>query len=197
MTQVPTAVSVSAMEAAIADLFAVADALRREGRATLALPILQMLSRLHPGRDAVRLAYVRTLSELGRTFEAIDELNALKQRSASGGVLAAIQGEARVAIERFNAHLARNEPVEAERYAAALAALLPQHVPSLQAALSCNVALGRKEEAIRYGRAILALEPQNLEIQHLLVSLLTPAAGQPEAATEAKPAPRRAKKAKA
>jgi predicted Zn-dependent protease len=183
------------MESQISDLLTISDVLRREGRAAMALPILQMLSRLHPGRDAIRLAHVRTLSELGMTFEAITELNLLKQRSASTGVLAAIQAEARVAIEKFNAHLARNEHVEAERYAAALAELLPQHAPSLQAALSCNVALGRKDEALRYGRAILALEPQNLEVQKLLASLLNSPAAQGGPAAEAKAAPRRTRKA--
>lgn len=193
MSQVPTAVSVTAMQGQISDLLAISDVLRREGRAAMALPILQMLARLHPGRDAIRLALVRTLSELGMTIEAIAELNTLKQRSAETGVLAAIQAEARVAIEKFNSHLARNEHVEAELYAAALAELLPQHVPSLQAALSCNVALGRKDEALRYGRAILAVDPQNLEVQSLLVTLLNPAAGQTLPATEA--TPRKAKKA--
>jgi tetratricopeptide (TPR) repeat protein len=196
VTQVPTAVTASAVEAQISDLFAVADVLRREGRSALALPILQMLSRLHPGRDAIRLAHVRTLSELGRTLEAIAELNALKQRSASTGVLAAIQGEARVAIEKFNACLARNEPVEAERYAAALAELLPQHSPSLQAAMTCNVALGRTAEAVRYGRTILMLEPENVEVQRLLTTLLNPPAVQAEQpAAETKPAPRKARRA--
>jgi predicted Zn-dependent protease len=183
------------METQISELYAVADVLRREGRAAMALPILQMLSRLHPGRDAIRLAHVRTLSELGMTLEAIAELNTLKQRTASTAVLAAIQAEARVAIEKFNACLARNEPAEAERYVAALAELLPQHVPSLQAAMTCNVGLGRTNEAVKYARSILVLEPQNAEVQKLLLTLLNPAAGQDEPAAEARPAPRKAKKA--
>jgi predicted Zn-dependent protease len=195
VTQVPTAVTSTTLEAEISELFAIADVLRREGRTAMALPILRMLARLHPGRDQVRLALVRTLSELGLTFEAIAELNLLKQRSANTAVMAAIQAEARVAIEKFNACLARNEPVEAERYAAALADLLPQHPPSLQAAMTCNVALGRTSEAVKYARSILMLEPQNVEVQKLLVTLLNPAAGQGEAAAEAKPAPRKARKA--
>lgn len=195
MTQVPTAVAASAMDAEISDLVAIADLLRREGRTAMALPILKMLARLHPGRDAIRLALVRTFSELGMTFEAIAELNLLKQRSANTGVLAAIQAEARVAIEKFNACLARNEPVEAERYAAALAELLPQHTPSLQAAMTCNVALGRTAEAVKYARTILMLEPQNAEVQKLLASLLNPPGAQAAPVAAAEPAPRRARKA--
>jgi hypothetical protein len=187
VTAFPTAVTTQAMEAQMNDLLAVADLMRREGRPALALPILRHLALLHPGRDGIRLAYVRTLSELGMTLEAIAELNAIKQRAAAAELLAAIQAEARVAIEKFNACLARNEPVEAERYAAALAGLLPQHAPSLQAALSCNVALGRTAEAIRYARAILMVEPNNAEVQQLLQALIAPAAVQAEPAP-AKPA---------
>jgi hypothetical protein len=81
--------------------------------------------------------------------------------------------------------------VEAERYAAALADLLPQHTPSLQAAMTCNVALGRTNEAVRYARSILMLEPQNVEVQKLLASLLNPPAAQ---AAAAQPAPRKVRK---
>jgi hypothetical protein len=50
----------------------------------------------------------------------------------------------------LNAHIAAGELADAERYAAALAALLPGSVEILNSALAANLALGRREKAAHY-----------------------------------------------
>lgn len=168
----PAPIAAGATEARIAQIVAVAEALRREGRGAEALPLLEHLALLHPGRGDIRFAYVAALGEQGRVLEAIGQLMALRQRGFTPELLAAIQAQAEAAIGQFNAHLARQDTASAERYAAALADLLPQNTAMLQAALSCNQALGREAEALRYAETIVALEPNNRAARTALADML-------------------------
>jgi hypothetical protein len=101
-----------------------------------------------------------TLPAAHETLAALHKLIALKAAHPNpAALLPVIQERSLPAIALFNAHLEAGEIEEAERYAAALAALIPQGKPILTAALSCNLALGRSEEAKRYARALLAIDP--------------------------------------
>ncbi|HEX3699746.1 MAG TPA: hypothetical protein VHV27_03640, partial [Phenylobacterium sp.] len=159
-------------EAQLAEVIGVAMALSRGGRNDQALPILGQLATLHPGRSDVRLAHVAALGDQGRTLEALAQLSALKPMGVTPALMAAIQVQAEMAIVKFNAHLARGEPADAERFAAALAELMPQNPAMLQAALSCNQALGRTAQALHYAQAMLAVDPANRAARTTLADLL-------------------------
>ena len=126
----PAPLTPGAAEAQVGQLFAVALALRSEGRHAQALPILEQLAVLHPGRLEIRLAHATALADLGRTLEAIAQLNVIKSLGTPRDVLAAVQALAETAVGKFNLNLARGEVADAERYAAALAELLPQNTAS-------------------------------------------------------------------
>jgi hypothetical protein len=168
----PAPITPGVAEAQIAQILEIANGLRREGRGTQALPILEHLALLYPARGDIRFAHVAALGEQGRVLEAIAQLQALKERGFSAELLAAIQAQAEAAVGQFNAHLARQDTASAELYAAALAALLPQNTAMMQAALSCNQALGRTAEALRYAQAIVAQEPNNREARVALADML-------------------------
>ena len=168
----PAPITPGAVEAQIGQVLQIADILRREGRGGLALPLLEHLASLHPGRADVRFAHVAALGEQGRVLEAIAQLNLMKAWGATPELLAAIQTQAEAAVGRFNACLAHNATEEAARYAAALAELLPQNLAMLQAAVNCNRALGRTAEALRYAEIMTAVEPANREARSVLADLL-------------------------
>jgi len=168
----PAPITPGAAEAQVGQLFGVALGLRREGRHAEALPILQQLAMLHPGRLEIRLAHAMTLADLGRTLEAIGQLNVIKTLGAPPQVLGAMQSLAETAIGKFNLHLARGEVAEAERFASALAELLPTNTAMIQAALSCNQTLGRTPDAIRLAHRLSVLEPDNRAARSLLADLL-------------------------
>ena len=92
------------------------------------------------------------------------------------------------AIGKFNAHLEAGETVEAERYAAALVALIPNSEPRLTAAMSCNQVLKRWGEVERYARALLKVDPSNHVAQIVMAAAtrtLPPPAAPPVAADPA------------
>ncbi|MFC3070621.1 tetratricopeptide repeat protein [Phenylobacterium soli] len=167
MSQLPPPMTPAQADAQLAQLLGVAVLLRQEGRVGHALPILEHIATLHPGRTDLRLLLVEMLAETGRNLDAMAQLNALKARGVTQELLTAIQAQAEAGIHRFNAHLSRNEVAEAERYAAALAELLPQNLAMLRTAMACNQTLGRAEPARRYAEAIVALEPLDREARTL------------------------------
>ncbi|MDE2486795.1 MAG: hypothetical protein KGO51_05295 [Alphaproteobacteria bacterium] len=153
----------------VATLLALANLLRSEGRSGHALPLLEHLATLRPDRTDVRLAHVGVLGEEGRTLEALDALLNLRlQQSHAAALLPAIQTEGARAIEAFNGHVGRGEVAEAERYASALAKLMPDNPAMLASAMSCNQALGRPGEAQRYAQVLVGLEPENVQARTLL-----------------------------
>ena len=125
-----------------------------------ALPLLAHLKAWRPDRSDVRIAFVEGLAAAGRAPEALDELIALRAfHPADAGIATLVQNQGQAAMESFNAHLAANRLEAAERCAAALARLSPANPAILQAAMSCNQALGRTAEAQAYAKALLAVQP--------------------------------------
>lgn len=169
----PPPVSPQSVEVGLGQLFELAQQLRRERRLHQALPILEHLATLHPGRGDIRLAYAEVLGEQGRTLDALRQLTVLRQQQAmSGDALRVVQAQAETAIAKYNLLQQHNEPAEAELFAAALAELLPQNAPMAQAALTCNQMLGRRPQALHYARLALALEPENRALRTTLADLL-------------------------
>ncbi len=143
----------------LANLRRLAHCLHAEGRARDAFLLLEHLDETHPGDADTLLQLVRLLAAEGQTLEAIEKLSALKHAATDTEVvLAEIRERMDPAIKHFNDHLAAGEIDQAERYAAALVALVPNNVALLDAALSCNRVLGRKERAAKYAATILSLD---------------------------------------
>src|SRR5579862_7755714 len=98
----------------------------------------------------------------GRTLEALHRLMALRTLGGDlGELLELIRQQSEPAMAKFNAHAAVGEIEQAELYAAARAALVPQSEPMLAAALACNQVLGRSEQTHRYAHALLAIDPRH------------------------------------
>lgn len=143
----------------IAKLRGLGVSLHREGRSKDALLVLEHLDALQPGDAQTLRALVNALASEGRTLEAMERLVALKAVASDAEVLVEdIRAQMPAAIERFNAHLAEGDVAQAEKYAAALASLVPGSVAMLNSALSCNVVLGRKAEAEKYASLLLRLD---------------------------------------
>ena len=137
------------------DMRNLAQSLHRDGRSEDALLLLNHLEMLEPGHMETHGQRVRVLSALGRTSEVLDALATLKACAVDPEyLLDEIRAQIPATLERFNAHLAAGEIAQAETYIAALAALLPGNVAILNAALSCNSALGRQERVQEYSLAL-------------------------------------------
>jgi FkbM family methyltransferase len=137
-----------------------ARSLEQEGRVRDALLLLEHLDSLQPGNAETLQLLARTLGTDGQPLRAMEKLSALKAVASDAESLAGeIRAQMPAAIESFNEHIAAGEIEDAEKYAAALAALVPGNPELLNSALSCNVALGRKAQAARYAAALLSLDP--------------------------------------
>ncbi|MBP7651379.1 MAG: hypothetical protein KA744_16135, partial [Phenylobacterium sp.] len=111
-----------------------------------------------------------------RTLDVLRALRAIRlARSNPDSLLEEIQQRALPAIGKFNAHLEAGETVQAERYAAALVALIPNSEPMLTAAMSCNQVLRRWSEVERYARALLRVDPTH----HMAQIVMAAANGTP------------------
>jgi tetratricopeptide (TPR) repeat protein len=147
----------------LSEVGVLARSLHAEGRAKDALTLLEHLQGLQPNDGAILRDLVRMLGEQGRPLEAIETLCALKAVTPDvAAILDDIRAQMPAAMERFNTHVAANEIEQAEKYAAAFAALVPGNVALLNSALSCNLALQRPEQAKSYAAAILRLDPAHL-----------------------------------
>jgi FkbM family methyltransferase len=158
-------------------LRALAVTLKNEGRDDDALLILQHLACVTPG-DAETLKHLISIfGAQGRTLEALETLVALRPLATDiEALLAEIRRQLNPAIEIFNRHLSAGELAEAERYAAVLTAIVPRNTAFLSAALSCNIALGRKTKAAGYAATLLALEPDHAAARAVIAELPKPAA---------------------
>jgi len=144
----------------LAKLLRLAQALRVEQRLGDSITLFEHLLALRPAFEEAQLGLVLALGATGRTLEALEMLVAIKaSQPESVSIASVIREQALPAVGKYNAHLQAGEVNQAERYAAALAALMPQNESMLAAALSCNQALGRGEEVASYARALLALDP--------------------------------------
>jgi hypothetical protein len=146
--------------ARLAGLSGLAQSLGERGRHQDARLLLEHLDALQPGNVETLKQIVRAMGAEGQTLQAVEKLVALKAVMTD---IEALVGEIRVqmpaAITRFNAHLAAGQVVEADRYAAALAALVPGNPALINAALSCSLALGHKDAAQAYAIALVRLDP--------------------------------------
>jgi hypothetical protein len=160
-----------------------AERLRLEGRPQDAVLIFEHLLALCPDDEGALRGLVAALGSAGRTLEALHRLMAVKAMTRDvASLLDLIREQSLPAVARFNAHVAAGQIEEAERYASALAALIPQGADMLNAAMACNQALGRPVEAARYARALLALDPAHAGA---LAALATPERAPEEAAAQA------------
>ena len=148
---------------------ALALSLQAGGRAKDALLLLEHLAAVKPGDAETLRPLVKMLSADGRTLDAIEKLVELKSATTDmEALLAEIQGQVPAAIQCFNDHLAASEVETAERYASALVALIPRNIALLDAALSCNLALGRKGKALKYAGTLLSLDAAHVNARSLL-----------------------------
>jgi FkbM family methyltransferase len=146
----------------IDDLRNLARSLHQDGRCKDALLLLDRLESLQPGHVETLKQRVKVLGALGQTLEALQALAALKTSAVNvEDLLSEIRNQMPATLERFNRHLAAGEVELAERYVAALAALIPGNTAILDAALSCNLALGRKQHVNQYASALLALDSKH------------------------------------
>lgn len=139
------------------------------GQASDALLLLNHLDRLEPGDARTIRLLAQVLVADGQILAAIDRLGTLKAATADPEIFAeGVRRLTPVAIQAFNDRLAAADFEAAEKYAAALAALLPGSIQLLDWALVCNMALGRKSEAARYAAALLARDPSHAGAQAVL-----------------------------
>jgi FkbM family methyltransferase len=163
--------------ARLASLRALAQTLQMQGRSSDALLILEQLAATCPSDAETLRPLAQLLGSEGRTLDAIEKLAELKAVTTDMEALVGdIQGQIDPAIQRFNAHLAAGEVEKAERYAAALVALIPRNAALLDAALSCNLALGRKPAAANYAATLLSLNAGHAGARAFLEANANPAA---------------------
>jgi FkbM family methyltransferase len=144
------------------DLWNLAQSLHRDGRCDDALLLLNRLESLQPGHMETQKQRVRVLSTLGRTLEVLEALAVMKARAVDvEHLLGEIRTQMPATLECFNMHLAAGEIELAEKYIAGLATLLPGNAAILNAALSCNTALGRQEHVQKYMSALLAIDSES------------------------------------
>jgi tetratricopeptide (TPR) repeat protein len=147
-------------------------ALQAEGRFVDAETVFAHLATLRPDDLEIQRHLITALGGQGRTLEALERMVAARRLQTDSAVLLAdIQAQSGPAIDKYNAHVAAGELEQAERYAAALAALAPHSGPMLAAALACNMALGRSDQILRYANDLLQVEPGNPAAQEALVKL--------------------------
>lgn len=149
------------------DVLALAERLRAEGRHEDALVLFEHAVGADPFRAWTGLARCHLAAD--RVLEALRAL--AKAKALAPDILAfwpLIQEQTARGAQAFNAHLARNEVAQAEPYAAIMAELTPGNAPMLAAAMGCNQALGRIEEALGFARALVALEPGHVAAVTLL-----------------------------
>jgi tetratricopeptide (TPR) repeat protein len=136
-----------------------AASLHQEGRTSDALLLLEHLASIQPGNSETLQQLIRVLGEEGQTLKAIRTLAALKQVCANDeDLLAEIRTQMPAALERFNEHIRAGDVEEAEKYVSALARLVPRNVALLDAAMACNLSLGRQQIVKKYACDLLTLD---------------------------------------
>jgi DNA-binding SARP family transcriptional activator len=133
--------------------------LHQQGRSKDALLLLEHLDSLHPDNLETLSQLVRVLGAEGQTLKAIRTLAALKTVSTDdAGLLAEIRVQMPCALQHFNHHIAAGNVAEAEKYVSAMARLVPRNVALLDAALACNLTLGRRQDVQEYACNLLTLD---------------------------------------
>lgn len=150
-------------------LRSLAISLHADGRPKDALMLLEHLESLQADDAETLQPLIRMLGSEGQTLRALEKLSVLRSVSTDTKTLAGeIRAQVPAAIKNFNDHLAAGEVAEAEKYVAAVAALIPGNILVLNSALSCNLALGRKAEAEKYAAALLVVDRTNATARAVL-----------------------------
>ena len=132
----------------ITGLRQLARSLESDGRSKDALLLRQHLAKVDPDDAETLRELVHVLAKEGRTLDVLHTLAALKAASTDTKMLLDdIQREIPAALKCFNEHLTAGDVEKAESCASAMVALVPRNVALLDAALSCNLVLGRKDKA--------------------------------------------------
>jgi FkbM family methyltransferase len=146
-----------------------AERLLLEGKGAESLAILEHLAVVHEDNVQILRQLISVLNAEGRHLEAVEKLLALKLLVPSvADIIADVQAQLPVAIEKFNACLARGDVVAAEAFASGFARLVPGNAALVSSAMSCNVALGRIERAIGFANNLLMLDPDHEAANALL-----------------------------
>ena len=124
--------------------------------------LLEHLDSLQADDPETLQPLIRLLGTEGQTLKALRKLAVLRSIATDTKTLAVeIRAQLPSAVKCYNDYLEAGHVAEAEKYAAAMAALIPGNIPTLSSALSCNIMLGRKEEATRYASALIAIDRTN------------------------------------
>lgn len=111
----------------------------------------------------------RHLNAQHNTLECLRTLLAMKACGADPqSMFEEIRAVIDPAIQCFNQFAATGNIEHAVQYADALAALLPGNIAALNSALSCNVALHRKDRVLWIATQLVALDPSHKEAQDIL-----------------------------
>jgi len=138
----------------------VAESLAEEGRTDEAVGLLELLATLDPGDAAAMAPLVKLLNAQGRTLDALNRLGDWKAAARDVEALVApVQDILPSALNCFNAHVRAGALADAKNCISALIALIPCNVALLDAALSCDLALGDVACAKLDATRLLQLDP--------------------------------------
>jgi len=151
-----------------ADVLALAERLFTEERPEDALVLFEHL--LGGAHDyAAWIGVSRSHLACGRVLEALRAL--VKARALTPDIHALwplIQQQTAMGSQAFNLHLNRGEVALAEPYASVMTELMPGGAQMVGAAMGCNQALGRTDEALSFARRLIVLDPGHVGALTLL-----------------------------
>lgn len=151
-----------------ADVLALAERLFTEERPEDALVLFEHL--LGGAHDyAAWIGVSRSHLAGGRLLEALRAL--VKAKALTPDIHALwplIQQQTAMGSQAFNLHLNRGEVALAEPYASAMTELMPGGAQMVGAAMACNQALGRTDEALNFARRLIVLDPGHVGALTLL-----------------------------
>ncbi len=151
-----------------ADVLVLAERLLTEDRPEDALVLFEHL--LGGAHDyAAWIGVSRSHLAGGRVLEALRTL--VRARALTPDIHALwplIQQQTAMGSQAFNLHLNRGEVALAEQYASVMTELMPGGVQMVEAAMGCNQALERTDEALNFARRLVVLDPGHVGALTLL-----------------------------
>lgn len=142
------------------EVLALAERLREEGRADDAALLFEHLAVEGGSPFTALVGLSRAHLAAGRVLQALRALARAKTFSTDVKAMwPLIQEQTARGSQAFNAHLAQNEIALAEPYASVMSELMPGGAQMIGAAMGCNLALERTDEARRFARMLVALDP--------------------------------------
>jgi len=144
-----------------AALLDIANSLEAAGRKADAVLLVEHLASVYPKDAAILRRFAKLRGDEGRTLEAIEALCRLK----------AIVTDSAPLLEDIRQQMTTAGDIEqAERCAGAMATLLPGNSMLLEAAMSCNVALGRNDKAAKFAEELILHKPDHVKARALLAA---------------------------